>query len=309
LGPSGCGKTTLLRMIAGFETPTAGDLLIGGEIVNDLPPRARKIAMVFQSYALYPHMTVFKNIAFPLKAQRVARSAIPQKVEWAASLFGIGHLLQRKPRELSGGERQRVALARALVREPAVFLLDEPLSNLDAQLRASARDELQQFQRRIGTTTIYVTHDQVEAMGLGDRIVVMRAGTVRQIGTPQEIYHEPADTFVARFVGSPPMNLVQHQNYILGFRPEHFLPKGTQDGSAKMSTLPFQVTRVEYLGADRLLYGTLSGAFSDQKVIARLPSTVTVNIESNTTYDFTVEEKELKFFDTTTELRISARPL
>ncbi|MGE5817452.1 MAG: ABC transporter ATP-binding protein [Deltaproteobacteria bacterium] len=309
LGPSGCGKTTLLRMIAGFETPTAGDLLIGGEIVNDLPPRARKIAMVFQSYALYPHMTVFKNIAFPLKAQRVARSVIPEKVEWAASLFGIGHLLQRKPRELSGGERQRVALARALVREPSVFLLDEPLSNLDAQLRASARDELQQFQRRIGTTTIYVTHDQVEAMGLGDRIVVMRAGTVRQIGTPQEIYHEPADTFVARFVGSPPMNLVQHQNYILGFRPEHFLPKGTQDGSAKMSTLPFQVTRVEYLGADRLLYGTLSGAFSDQKVIARLPSTVTINIKPETTYDFTVEEKELKFFDTTTELRISARPL
>ena len=309
LGPSGCGKTTLLRMIAGFETPTAGDLLIGGEIVNDLPPRARKIAMVFQSYALYPHMTVFKNIAFPLKAQRVARSVIPEKVEWAASLFGIGHLLQRKPRELSGGERQRVALARALVREPSVFLLDEPLSNLDAQLRASARDELQQFQRRIGTTTIYVTHDQVEAMGLGDRIVVMRAGTVRQIGTPQEIYHEPADTFVARFVGSPPMNLVQHQNYILGFRPEHFLPKGTQDGAARMSTLPFQVTRVEYLGADRLLYGTLSGAFSDEKVIARLPSTVTVNIKPGTTYDFTVEEKELKFFDTTTELRISARPL
>ena len=198
LGPSGCGKTTLLRMIAGFETPTAGDLLIGGEIVNDLPPRARKIAMVFQSYALYPHMTVFKNIAFPLKAQRVARSVIPEKVEWAASLFGIGHLLQRKPRELSGGERQRVALARALVREPSVFLLDEPLSNLDAQLRASARDELQQFQRRIGTTTIYVTHDQVEAMGLGDRIVVMRAGTVRQIGTPQEIYHEPAASRVRR---------------------------------------------------------------------------------------------------------------
>jgi multiple sugar transport system ATP-binding protein len=298
-----------LRMIAGFETPTAGDLLIGGEIVNDLPPRARKIAMVFQSYALYPHMTVYKNIAFPLKAQRVARSVIPEKVEWAASLFGIGHLLQRKPRELSGGERQRVALARALVREPSVFLLDEPLSNLDAQLRASARDELQQFQRRIGTTTIYVTHDQVEAMGLGDRIVVMRSGTVRQIGTPQEIYHEPADTFVARFVGSPPMNLVQHQNYILGFRPEHFLPKGTQDGSAKMSTLPFQVTRVEYLGADRLLYGTLSGPFSDQKVIARLPSTVTVDIKPETAYDFTVEEKELKFFDTTTELRISARPL
>jgi len=296
-------------MIAGFEPPTAGELLIGGEVVNGLPPRARKIAMVFQSYALYPHMTVFKNIAFPLKAQGVPKATIPQKVDWAASLFGIGHLLQRKPRELSGGERQRVALARALVREPAAFLLDEPLSNLDAQLRASARDELQQFQRRIGTTTIYVTHDQVEAMGLGDRIVVMRAGTVRQIGTPQEIYHEPADTFVARFVGSPPMNLVQHQDHILGFRPEHFLPKGTQDGSAKTTTLRFQVGRVEYLGADRLLYGTLPGSFSNQKVIARLPSTVTVDIRPDTGYDFTVDEKELKFFDSTTELRISPRPL
>jgi multiple sugar transport system ATP-binding protein len=309
LGPSGCGKTTLLRMIAGFETPSEGELLIGGEVVNDLPPRARKIAMVFQSYALYPHMTVFKNIAFPLKAQRVPKSAIPQKVEWAASLFGIGHLLQRKPRELSGGERQRVALARALVREPSVFLLDEPLSNLDAQLRASARDELQQFQRRIGTTTIYVTHDQVEAMGLGDRVVVMKAGTVRQIGTPQAIYHEPADTFVARFVGSPPMNLVQHRDYILGFRPEHFLPKGSQNGAAKLVPLSFRVTRVEYLGADRLLYGTLAGVFAGQKIISRLPSTVTVNIEAEKTYDFTVDEKELKFFDTSTELRISARPV
>ncbi len=309
LGPSGCGKTTLLRMIAGFERPSAGELLIGGEIVNDLPPRARKIAMVFQSYALYPHMTVFKNIAFPLKAQHVERSTIPQKVEWAASLFGIGHLLQRKPRELSGGERQRVALARALVREPSVFLLDEPLSNLDAQLRASARDELQQFQRRIGTTTIYVTHDQVEAMGLGDRVVVMRAGTVRQIGTPRQIYHEPADTFVARFVGSPPMNLVRHQDYILGFRPEHFFPKGTHNGAAKHVAFSFQVTRAEYLGADRLLYGTLGGSFAEQKVIARLPSTITVAIEAEKVYDFTVEEKELKFFDSSTELRISARPL
>ena len=202
-----------------------------------------------------------------------------------------------------------MALARALVREPAVFLLDEPLSNLDAQLRASARDELQQFQRRIGTTTIYVTHDQVEAMGLGDRIAVMKAGTVRQIGTPKEIYHEPADTFVARFVGSPPMNLVQRQDYILGFRPEHFLPRGTQDGRAKVATFPFRVTRVEYLGADRLLYGTLGGAFENQKVIARLPSTVTASIEPETSYDFTVEEKELKFFDPSTELRIRSRPL
>src|SRR6266508_1961558 len=297
LGPSGCGKSTLLRMIAGLEIPSAGELVIAGEVVNDLPPRARKIAMVFQSYALYPHMTVFKNIAFPLKAQRVAKTAIPQKVEWAASLFGIGHLLHRKPRELSGGERQRVALARALVREPAVFLLDEPLSNLDAQLRASARDELQQFQRRIGTTTIYVTHDQVEAMGLGDRIVVMKAGEVRQIGTPQEIYDEPADTFVAGFVGSPPMNLVHHRNYILGFRPEDFHPKGAMNGSAKLATFKFNVTRVEYLGADRLIYGTLIGDFSDQKVIARLPATVTVKIEPGKSYDFAVQEGELRFFD------------
>ncbi|HYA29981.1 MAG TPA: ATP-binding cassette domain-containing protein [Acidobacteriota bacterium] len=309
LGPSGCGKSTLLRMIAGFEQPTEGELLIGGTVVNDLPPRARKIAMVFQSYALYPHMTVYKNIAFPLKAQGIARALIPQKVEWAASLFGIGHLLERKPRELSGGERQRVALARALVREPAVFLLDEPLSNLDAQLRASARDELQQFQRRIGTTTIYVTHDQVEAMGLGDRIVVMKSGVVRQIGTPQDIYDEPADTFVAGFVGSPPMNLVRHRDYILGFRPEDFHPKNTVSGSAKAPTFKFNVTRVEYLGADRLIYGTLIGDFSDQKVIARLPATVTVVIEPGTAYDFTVPENEVRFFDISTELRIRHRPI
>ena len=227
----------------------------------------------------------------------------------AIDLIGLDGYESAYPRELSGGERQRVALARALVREPSVFLLDEPLSNLDAQLRASARDELQQFQRRIGTTTIYVTHDQVEAMGLGDRVVVMKAGTVRQIGTPQEIYHEPADTFVARFVGSPPMNLVQHQNSILGFRPEHFLPKGAQDGATDAVTLPFHVTRIEYLGADRLLYGSLAGTFGDQKVIARLPSTVTANIEAAKRYEFTVERKELKFFDSSTELRISARQI
>ena len=309
LGPSGCGKSTLLRTIAGFEQPTAGEVLIGGTVVNNLPPRARKIAMVFQSYALYPHMTVYKNIAFPLKAQRVAKALIPQKVQWAAALIGIDHLFQRKPRELSGGERQRVALARALVREPSVFLLDEPLSNLDAQLRASARDELQQFQRRIGTTTIYVTHDQVEAMGLGDRIVVMKAGVVRQIGTPQEIYDEPADTFVAGFVGSPPMNLVHHKDYLLGFRPEDFHPKSAREGDVKVATFKFNVTRVEYLGADRLIYGILPGDFSDQKVIARLPAAVTVAMEPGTGYDFTVPEEELRFFDGATELRIQPRTL
>ncbi len=309
LGPSGCGKTTLLRMIAGLERPTAGKILIGGQVVNDLPPRARKIAMVFQSYALYPHMSVAKNIAFPLKAQGTTRAEIGHKVAWAAGLFGIQHLLDRKPRQLSGGERQRVALARAVVREPAVFLLDEPLSNLDAKLRASARDELQQFQRRIGTTTIYVTHDQVEAMGLGDRIAVMQGGRVRQIGTPPEVYDEPADTFVAGFLGSPPMNLVDFDDVLVGFRPEHFMPKETPEGRGHPTAFPFRVVRIEYLGADRLLYGTLEGGHRDARAVARLPSTVTVPVAVGDAHDFVVGEVDLKFFDRTTGLRTAPRPL
>ncbi|MBI2115651.1 MAG: ABC transporter ATP-binding protein [candidate division NC10 bacterium] len=308
LGSSGCGKTTLLRMIAGLEKPTSGDVLIGGQVVNDLPPRARKIAMVFQSYALYPHMTVFKNIAFPLKAQGMRADAVRQRVEWAAALFGIELLLHRKPRQLSGGERQRVALARAVVREPAVFLLDEPLSNLDAKLRASARDELQQFQRRIGTTTIYVTHDQVEAMGLGDRIAVMQHGRVRQIGTPMEVYDEPADTFVAAFLGSPPMNLIEGKDCLVGFRPEHFLPKEAFP-MTEAASVPFRVTRLEYLGADRLLYGVLERPFPEQKVIAKLPSTVTTSIRQGETHEFVVKEKDLKFFDRDTGSRSAPRPL
>src|SRR5260221_9943434 len=183
LAPSGSGKTTLLRMIAGLEHPTSGEILIGGRVVNDLTPRERRIAMVFQSYALYPHLSVLGNISFPLKAQGMPAAERQKKVEWAAGLLGIGHLLARKPRELSGGERQRGALARAILREPALFLLDEPLSNLDAKLRASARTELEQFQKRVATTTLYVTHDQVEAMAMGDRVVVMNKGSVRQIGT------------------------------------------------------------------------------------------------------------------------------
>ena len=201
LGPSGCGKTTFLRIIAGLERQTTGDIIIGGEVVNGIPPRARGIAMVFQSYGLYPHFTIWDNIAFPLKTQRVARTEIKAKVAWAAKLLGIEHLLDRRPRQLSGGERQRVALARALVRDPTVFLLDEPLSNLDAKLRASARNEIKLFQQRVGTTTIYVTHDQVEAMGMGDRIAVINQGKVRQVATPAAIYDDPADRFVATFVG------------------------------------------------------------------------------------------------------------
>src|ERR1700751_1716547 len=217
LGPSGCGKTTFLRIIAGLEKQSAGDIVIGGAVVNDLPPRARGIAMVFQSYGLYPHFTIWDNIAFPLKTQRVAKPEIRAKVAWAAQLLGIGHLLDRRPRQLSGGERQRVALARALVRDPTVFLLDEPLSNLDAKLRASARSELKQFQQKVGTTTIYVTHEQVEAMGMGDRIAVIDHGRVRQVGTPAAIYDDPADRFVATFVGSPPMNLITWNGGHLGF--------------------------------------------------------------------------------------------
>ncbi|MCH7646494.1 MAG: ABC transporter ATP-binding protein [Nitrospinae bacterium] len=309
LGPSGCGKTTLLRMIAGLETPTAGDILIGGEVVTDLSPRARGIAMVFQSYALYPHMTVFKNIVFPLKAQKVPKEKWTEKVEWAASMFGIETLLHRKPRELSGGERQRVALARALVREPNVFLLDEPLSNLDAQLRASAREELQQLQRDIGTTTIYVTHDQVEAMGLGDRIAVMNHGRVHQTGTPREIYHEPADTFVAGFLGTPPMNLIDKEDRTIGFRPESFLPLEVSDGHDDLEEFQFEVTLVEQLGADRLVYGNVGSRFIHRRVVAKLPANVTVPIESGETYTFAVLRNDIKFFDVVTGLKASPIPL
>ncbi len=305
LGPSGSGKTTLLRMIAGLESPTAGEILIGGKVVNDLTPRERRIAMVFQSYALYPHLTVYNNIVFPLKAQKVPKNLHKEKVEWASSLLGIGGLLQRKPRELSGGERQRVALARAIVREPAVFLLDEPLSNLDAKLRLSAREELERFHRRVGTTTIYVTHDQVEAMAMGDRVMVLNKGIVRQLGTPKEVYDDPADTFVATFLGSPPMNLMEMDGMIIGFRPEHFRVAEDVKESAKV-TFKFRVENVEYLGAEFILAGFLEGGKTDgKKVIARL--LLGHSFEIGTTYDFAVAERHLKFFDRTTEKKITPR--
>ena len=305
LGPSGCGKTTLLRTIAGLEEPTEGEVLIGGSVVNGLPPRARKIAMVFQSYALYPHMTVYNNIAFPLKAAKLDKAEQKRKIEWASSILGIDLLLHRRPRQLSGGQRQRVALARALVRDPDVFLLDEPLSNLDAQRRASARDELQHFQRDIGTTTIYVTHDQVEAMGMGDRIAVIDQGRVRQVGTPREIYDEPSDTFVATFLGSPPMNLVPRNGELLGFRPEHFTPVALAaggEGSGDEVTLPVRVTRDEYLGAERLIYGEVG----ETKVVTRLPATTDIPVAPGQTHSFGVARHHLKVFDRTTGLRRDA---
>jgi multiple sugar transport system ATP-binding protein len=307
LGPSGSGKTTLLRMIAGLEHPTAGEILIGGRVVNDLTPRERRIAMVFQSYALYPHLSVYNNIAFPLKAQNVPRNLHKQKVEWASSLLGIGALLQRKPRELSGGERQRVALARAIVREPEVFLLDEPLSNLDAKLRLSAREELERFHRRVGTTTIYVTHDQVEAMAMGDRIMVLNKGVVRQIGTPQEVYDDPADTFVATFLGSPPMNLIENDGIIVGFRPEHFRLAEDIRETDKV-TFKYRVENVEYLGAEFILSGVLVGGKADgKKIIARMLLGHSFMI--GTTYDFAISERQLKFFDRATEKKVAPRTL
>jgi multiple sugar transport system ATP-binding protein len=324
LGPSGSGKTTLLRMIAGLEHPTAGEILIGGRVVNDLTPRERRIAMVFQSYALYPHLTVYRNIAFPLRAQKAIkvsgdgksggffarwkekRKLESQKVNWAASLLGISGLLQRKPRELSGGERQRVALARAIVREPSVFLLDEPLSNLDAKLRASAREELERFHRSIGTTSIYVTHDQVEAMAMGDRVVVLNKGYVRQIGTPKEVYDQPADTFVATFLGSPPMNLIEHDDVIVGFRPEQFRP-AAQISENKVP-FRFKVENTEYLGSEWIISGILAGGRMEaKKAVARLGSAQ--SLEVGQTYDFAVAERELKFFDRSTEKRVAARAL
>jgi len=308
LGPSGSGKTTLLRMIAGLESPTSGEIRIGGEVVNDRSPRERGIAMVFQSYALYPHLSVYENIAFPLKAQKVPKAQHKQKVEWAASLLGIQSLLQRKPRQLSGGERQRVALARAIVREPRVFLLDEPLSNLDAKLRASAREELEQFHDRIKTTTIYVTHDQVEAMALGDRIVVLNKGEVRQIGTPEEVYDQPADTFVATFLGSPPMNLLEFPEIIVGFRPESLVPDGVIPGAAQVK-LRFRVNYVEYLGAERVLYGSLEGSnFASKEIVARLSWTMPTGYKAGGVYDFAIAQIDLRFFDRKTEKRTQPRP-
>jgi multiple sugar transport system ATP-binding protein len=310
LGPSGSGKTTLLRMIAGLEEPTSGEILIGGRMVNDLTPRERRIAMVFQSYALYPHLSVFSNIVFPLKAQGVPKEKRQQQADWAASLLGIKHLYARKPRELSGGERQRVALARAIVREPSVFLLDEPLSNLDAKLRASAREELEQFQKRIGTTAIYVTHDQVEAMAMGDRVVVMSQGSVRQIGTPAVVYDEPADTFVATFLGSPPMNLLPADGVIVGFRPEHFLPPGMADRAGDYVSYQFRIDHSEYLGADRILYGKLEGGpFRERKVISRITSTHSQGLTDGSVHNFVVAERDLKFFDPQTEKRTAPRRL
>jgi multiple sugar transport system ATP-binding protein len=291
VGPSGCGKSTTLRMIAGLEEVTDGDILIGGEKVNDVPPKDRDIAMVFQNYALYPHMTVFENMSFGLRLRRLPKSEIRERVEHAARILDITDLLQRRPKQLSGGQRQRVAMGRAIVRHPKVFLFDEPLSNLDAKLRVQMRLEIKRVHQKVKTTTVYVTHDQVEAMTLADRVVVMNAGRIEQVGTPQELYHHPGTRFVAGFIGSPTMNFMPcrlEQNgsglkiavsdqlsfpvpsarcghyrsfagkqLILGLRPEHITePRGGGDDHC-----PFDVTLevVEPMGMETMVFFPVAG--------------------------------------------------
>jgi multiple sugar transport system ATP-binding protein len=291
VGPSGCGKTTTLNMIAGLEDISSGELRIDGQRMNEKAPKDRDIAMVFQSYALYPHMTVRQNIAFPLTLAKMKKVEIAQKVEETAKTLDLTELLDRKPSQLSGGQRQRVAMGRAIVRHPKAFLMDEPLSNLDAKLRVQMRGEIARLQRRLGTTTVYVTHDQTEAMTLGDRVVVMHGGVAQQIGTPDELYESPANLFVAGFIGSPAMNffpanltptgltlsfgepmlapevqqvIEQHkkpENVIVGVRPEHLADAALIDGYQRIRALTFEVKvdLVESLGADKYVYFTTAG--------------------------------------------------
>ncbi len=306
VGPSGSGKSSLLRMIAGLETVSEGEIFINEVMVNNMPPRARQVSMVFQSYALYPHMTVFDNIAFPLKTEKLNKDVIQQRVDWAAGILKITPFLARRPNQLSGGERQRVALARALVRQPQVFLLDEPLSNLDVKLRTIAREELKQFQRQIGVTTLYVTHDQVEAMTMGHRVAVMSNGRIRQIGTPQQLYREPADTFVATFLGSPPMNLIETEEYIFGFHPEHFVPPHSDSEITDPLVIPFEITRVEYLGAESHVYGTVRGVGGKTNAVSKLSSAVSQPFTAGNCYDFVVDTGNLSYFNRRTTLRMGA---
>ncbi len=269
VGPSGCGKSTLLRMVAGLETITSGEIDIGGRIVNEVEPAERDIAMVFQNYALYPHMSVYNNMAYGLRNRGMAKPEIDTRVREAAQILEIGPLLDRKPRQLSGGQRQRVAMGRAIVRQPKVFLFDEPLSNLDAKLRIAMRVEIRKLQRRLGTTSIYVTHDQLEAMTLADILVVMNGGLVEQIGNPLDIYQKPATTFVASFIGAPPMNLIPLQGRdtglagaggeagILGIRPEDFVLSNDPAPSGAV-VLDLIVEAIERVGAETYVYGVRS---------------------------------------------------
>jgi sn-glycerol 3-phosphate transport system ATP-binding protein len=316
VGPSGCGKSTLLRMVAGLEDITGGEIRIGERVVNQVEPKDRDIAMVFQNYALYPHMSVYRNMAYGLTIAKTAPEEIARRVKVAADILELGALLERKPRDLSGGQRQRVAMGRAIVREPAVFLFDEPLSNLDAKLRVQMRLEIKKLHKRLGTTSLYVTHDQVEAMTLGERMIVMNAGRAEQIGTPSQVYATPASIFVASFIGSPPMNLVagsitsegmfssrngtslgvagRHppvgQKVFLGVRPEHLVIGG--------GDWPFTVDLVEALGAELLVHGRIGDA----------PLVMRVNADQAIATDDKVSlgmRGDLHWFDEASGLRIA----
>jgi len=331
VGPSGCGKTTTLRMVAGLEDISGGDILIGDRIVNDVPPKDRNIAMVFQNYALYPHMTVYKNMAFSLKLRKTPKAEIDRRVKNAADILGIGELLERKPKQLSGGQRQRVAVGRAIVRDPEVFLFDEPLSNLDAKLRVNMRAELIKLHERLNATMIYVTHDQVEAMTMGDRIVVMRNGFIQQVGSPMEVYNEPVNQFVAGFIGSPPMNflnarLVQNngsysvemngtqlplsggqgkqaethvgKEVVLGIRPEDILSAEDAQGR-NLVPLKATVEVLEPLGAEIILELSTQG----QTFTSRMGPQMRAKMHDNIDVYFDMERCHL--FDTQTEQSIA----
>ena len=300
VGPSGCGKSTLLRMVAGLEEISEGEISIGGRVVNNLEPAERDIAMVFQNYALYPHMSVFDNMAYGLKIAKVPTADIKLRVDKAAKILELGPFLARKPRELSGGQRQRVAMGRAIVRQPQVFLFDEPLSNLDAKLRAQTRLEIQKLHRELGITSLFVTHDQVEAMTLAQRMIVMNAGVMEQFGTPLQVYTEPATTFVASFIGSPPMNLLRdapdaQPGIIVGIRPEHL--DVTPGGWA------LQVEAVEMLGAERLIYGRWSHGSGKEMVIVRTDEAHAVPALGSTIH-VTPRPDRLHAFDTATGKRL-----
>ena len=318
VGPSGCGKSTLLRMVAGLEEVSGGEISIGNRVVNDVEPSERDIAMVFQNYALYPHMSVFDNMAYGLKIARVPDAEIKTRVDKAAAILELGTLLQRKPRELSGGQRQRVAMGRAIVRQPQVFLFDEPLSNLDAKLRAQTRLEIQKLHAELGVTSLFVTHDQVEAMTLAQRMIVMNAGRMEQIGTPEEVYLRPATTFVAGFIGSPPMNLIKgvadgsrfavdgqtlplpgaaprSGEIILGLRPEHatLRPMGNLGWQLKVEML-------EMLGAERLVYCRTGSVLFTVRVEATLAPPKVGDIVT-----LQASPDQLHWFDAATTQRLS----
>jgi multiple sugar transport system ATP-binding protein len=306
VGPSGCGKSTALRMLAGLESVSDGRILIGDRIVNNVAPASRDVAMVFQSYALYPHMTVYDNLAFALRNKKTPREDIERRVHRAAEILGMEDLIGRKPKQLSGGQRQRVALGRAIVREPAAFLMDEPLSNLDAKLRVQTRAEILKLQERLGTTTIYVTHDQVEAMTMGDRIAVLSAGVLQQVGTPEELYTRPRNVFVAQFIGSPSMNLVPAgflegvaggEERLAGFRPEHVDVGGNGDGARFSAT----VEVVEYLGDEQLVHLRAG----ERELLAKLP--VEASLQTGQETGFSIPRDKLHLFDAQTEERIEAR--